>query len=173
MNMRMARQPHDIADAVEWYWKYGIQDHKVPERETIEEHLDESLELLNENQRYILVERADKHRSFTEIADELHISKERPRQVYARALSMVCCNIRGIIKRQEMEKLPADETPIDVLDLIPADTQLLKRRGITTVGQLSDMTGVDLMKIRSVGFTKAERIIEAYRSYETASITKR
>jgi DNA-directed RNA polymerase alpha subunit len=173
MNARASRIPNGVADAVEWYWRDGIRSHQAPERETIEKHLDESMSNLNDNQRYILRQRADEHRCLTDIARELHISKERARQVYARALSMVCCNIYDIIKKQEIEELTVDERPIDVLNLIPADRQLLMRRGVTKVGQLSGMTGVELMKLRGVGITKAERIIEAYRSYEETSITKR
>ncbi len=162
MNMRLKRQPHSVADAVEWYWRYIICDEQAPTRSDIEEHLDRAMEALTERQRQVLTERADERKTLAQIAGELSVSKERVRQVYNSALQVLRIQLCQLIN--DGKRVPG-EAPIDVLNLSVADYHLLKRRGIDSVAQLAQMSGVELMKVRSIGFTKAERIMAAYQDY--------
>lgn len=162
MNVRLARRPRNVADAVEWYWRYIICDEQAPPRSDIEKHLDRAMETLTERQRQVLTERADKHKTPAQIAGELSLSKERVRQVYNRALQVLRSQLCQLIN--DGKRVPG-EAPIDVLNLSVADYHLLKRRGIDSVAQLAQMSGVELMKVRSIGFTKAERIMAAYQAY--------
>lgn len=162
MNVRLTRQPRSVADAVEWYWRYIVCDEQAPTRSDIETHLDCAMDALTERQRQVLIERADEHKTLTQIAGEMALSKERVRQVYNRALQVLRAQLSQIIN--ENERTPG-EAPIELLNLNASDYRLLKRRGIETVAQLAQMSGVELMKVRSIGFTKAERIMAAYQDY--------
>ncbi len=162
MNVKLARQPRSVADAVEWYWRYIIWDEQAPNINDIEKHLDRAMETLTDRQRQVLIERADEHKTLAQIAGEMSLSKERVRQVYNRALQVLRAQLSQIINE---DKRTPGEAPIELLNLNASDYHLLKRRGIKTVAQLAQMSGVELMKVRSIGFTKAERIVAAYEDY--------
>ena len=62
--------------------------------------------------------------------------------------------------KQEDSKLKKLETPIDDLDFSVRAYNCLKRAGINTLGDLTEKTEIEMMKIRNLGKKSLKEVIE-------------
>ena len=138
----------------------------------------EVLEKLSEREQMIMWSRYAEKKTLCEVAKELNVTRERIRQIEAKALRKLghprnrSCVMAISVKQhqdeiseyeEEMKKngaLPKviAETPIEELDLSVRAYNCLKRARINTVGQLQEMTEEKLLRVRNLGRKSLEEI---------------
>ncbi len=138
----------------------------------------EILEELSEREQMIMWSRYSEKKTLCEVAKELNVTRERIRQIEAKALRKLghprnrSCVMAISVKQhqderreyeEEMKKngaLPKviAEIPIEELDLSVRAYNSLKRAGIYTVGQLQEMTEEKLLRVRNLGRKSLEEI---------------
>ena len=189
---------YEIPDGIRGMWPYnlaeevsgkskGSEEAEAFVRRTYAPGLLEEIENLGDRQKIVITLRYRSHMTLEDIAKELHVTRERVRQIEARAIR--------ILRRREslnhwllvpMERLleaqkERDELKlklitsgrteelkpesnlksvgIDEMDLSVRAYNCLRRAGIDTLADLQKMTREDLMKVRNMGRKSLEEIV--------------
>jgi len=198
---------YEIPDGIRGMWPYnlaeevsgkskGSEEAEAFVRRTYAPGLLEEIENLGDRQKIVITLRYRSHMTLEDIAKELHVTRERVRQIEARAIR--------ILRRREslnhwllvpMERLleaqkERDELKlklitsgrteelkpesnlksvgIDEMDLSVRAYNCLRRAGIDTLADLQKMTREDLMKVRNMGRKSLEEIITKAKEYGIA-----
>jgi len=198
---------YEIPDGIRGMWPYnlaeevsgkskGSEEAEAFVRRTYAPGLLEEVENLDDRQKLVITLRYRSHLTLEGVAKELHVTKERVRQIEAKGIR--------ILRRREslnhwllvpMERLleaqrerdelrlklitqeRADElepelslksVSIDALDLSVRAHNCLKRAGVNTLEDLRKMNREDLMKLRNMGRKSLEEIITKAKEYGIA-----
>ena len=144
------------------------------------------LHSLTERERRVLDFRYKDGLTFEEIGKRFCVSRERARQIYARTLRKLCnpqrlnylkYGISGVIARQTENAREAALASLPKLDIKPEDITLeelelsvrsyncLKRAGMNTLRDVSEMTFDELCHVRNLGKRSVDEICAALTNY--------
>ena len=145
----------------------------------------EVLEKLSEREQMIVWSRYSQNKTLEEVAKELNVTRERIRQIEAKALRKLghprnrSCVMAISVKQhqdeireyaEEMKKngaLPKviAEIPIEELELSVRAYNCLKRAGINTIVQLQELSEEKLLSVRNLGRKATAEIQSKLKEY--------
>lgn len=121
--------------------------------------LEENLNILNLSNLQGLRNNSDVLRGFEVLKPLRQNIKERELEAKARARVMARAEVRADSPSLIEAKVRAEKVAIESLDLSFRTFNVLTRAGITTLGQVSNLTEEELLSIRNLGRKSSEEII--------------
>lgn len=141
---------------------------------------------LTERERRVLDFRYNDGLTFEEIGKRFCVTRERARQIYARALRKLCnpqrlnylkYGISGVVARKTESAREAALASLPKLDIKPEDITIeelelsvrsyncLKRAGMNTLREVSEMTFDELCHVRNLGKKSVDEICAVLTNY--------
>jgi len=195
---------YEIPDGIRGMWPYnlaeevsgkskGSEEAEAFVRRTYAPGLLEEIENLGDRQKIVITLRYRSHMTLEDIAKELHVTRERVRQIEARAIRILRrreslnhwllvpmerlleaqrerdelkLKLITLGRTEDLEPEPKlKSVGIDEMDLSVRAYNCLRRAGIDTLADLQKMTQEDLMKVRNLGRKGLEEIIAKAKEY--------
>ena len=143
------------------------------------------LHSLTERERRVLDFRYKNGLTFEKIGKHFCVTRERARQIYARALRKLCnpqrlnylkYGVSGVIRRKSesareaaLASLPKpdkpEKIPLEELELSVRSYNCLKRAGMNTLREVSEMTFDELCHVRNLGKKSVDEICAVLTNY--------